>query len=494
MGQRVSSVSNAALPALAASAAVPRYDRERVTAGIVHIGVGGFHRAHQALYLDRLMEATGELSWGICGVGVLPGDRAMKAALDPQDGLYTVLERHGDGAQEVRVVGSIVELLLAVDDPEAVVERMASPSIRIVSLTITEGGYAVHPGQAPGAGSGETPWTAFGLICEALRRRRERDLPPFTVLSCDNLEANGRLTRDRLTAFATERDPDLGDWIAREVPFPSSMVDRITPATTDADRAELAERHGIEDRWPVVCEPFRQWVVEDAFSAGRPPFESVGVQVVEHVEPYELMKLRLLNGSHQALGYLGYLAGHRIVHEAAQDPLFREFLRGYMDHEATPTLAPVPGIDLDEYKRTLIERFSNAHLQDTLARLCAHASDRIPPFLIPVVRRQLETGGEIRRCATVIAGWARYAEGVDEDGKPIELVDALADRLGERARRQRAEPEAFLEDRELFGDLADDERVAAAFSAALTSLHERGALRTVEALTTDGSTQVRTAR
>lgn len=482
-------VRSEALPALAAVAAVPGYDRGRVTVGVVHVGVGGFHRAHQALYVDRMMEATGDLAWGICGVGVLPADRAMKEALHAQDCLYTLVEKGGDGSRRVRIVGAIVEYLFAPEEPGAVIERMAAESTRVVSLTITEGGYVIDP-RSPdldfGSRSGDAPRTAFGLIAEALRRRRERGLAPFTVMSCDNLQHNGDLTRERLVTFARLGDLGLGDWIEREARFPNSMVDRITPATTDVDRAELAARHGIEDRWPVVCEPYLQWVLERAFSAGsRPPLERAGVQVVDDVEPYELMKLRLLNSSHQLLGYLAYLAGHRFVHDAAQDPPFRELVRGYMDEEVTPTLAAVPGVDLDDYKRTLIERFSNPATRDTVARVCAYGSDRIPAFVLPVLRRQLETGGEIRRCAAIVAGWARYAEGVGEDGEPIDVVDSLAEPLMERARRQRSDPEAFLEDEALFGDLAEDSRFVSAYRATLDSLHRRGARATVESLVRD---------
>jgi mannitol 2-dehydrogenase len=266
------------------------------------------------------------------------------------------------------------------------------------------------------------------------------------------------------------------------VRFPNSMVDRITPVTTDHDRAEVRERFGIDDRWPVVCEPFTQWVLEDDFSLGRPPYEEAGVQVVRDVEPYELMKLRLLNAGHQALCYFAYLAGYRLVHEAAQDPLFRAFLRGYMDGEATPTLPPVPGVDLGEYKQTLIERFSNPEVRDTIARLCAESSDRIPKWLLPVVRRQLETGGPIEHSAAVVASWARYAEGVDEQGEPIEVADRLRESLMERARRQRQDPDAFIANRQVFGDLVDDRRFVAAYRSALRSLHERGARATLETI------------
>lgn len=456
------------------TASVPRpsYDRSRVRAGVVHFGVGGFHRAHQAMYHDRLMNEGKALDWGICGVGVMPADRAMKEALDAQGGLYTLVVKHADGTYEPRVIGSIVEYLFAPDDPEAVIEKLTDPATRIVSLTITEGGYGVDPGSP-----------AFGLITEGLRRRRERDVPPFTVMSCDNLQGNGDLSRRAFTAFARLRDGALGDWVEREVRFPNSMVDRITPVTTDEDRAEVRERFGVDDRWPVVCEPFTQWVLEDAFTLGRPPYEDAGVQVVEDVEPYELMKLRLLNASHQALCYFAYLDGYRLVHEAAQDPLYREFLRGYMDFEGTPTLAPVPGVDLESYKATLIERFSNPEVRDTIARLCAESSDRIPKWLLPVVRAQLASGGPVYRSAAVVASWARYAEGVDEQGEPIEVVDRLRGSLTAIAGRQRSgEPDAFIANRELFGDLVDEPRFADAYRSSLRSLHERGARATLESI------------
>src|SRR6266566_1518020 len=470
----------------------PAYDRSRVSSSVVHFGVGGFHRAHQAMYHDRLMNQGKALDWGICGVGVMAADQHMKEALDAQDGLYTLVLKHSDGTFEPRVIGSIVEYLFAPDDPEAVLDKMAAESTRVVSLTVTEGGYnldditgefnSANPQVLDDLRPGAAPRTTFGLVTEALRRRRERGLPAFTVMSCDNLQGNGHLAGRVFTAFARLRDPELGDWIEREVRFPNSMVDRITPVTTDADRALVSERFGIEDRWPVVCEPFTQWVLEDSFGAGRPPYEDAGVQVVDDVVPYELMKLRLLNASHQALGYFGHLCGYRLVHEAAQDPLFRKFLLGYMNEEATPTLAPVPGVDLDDYKDTLIERFSNPEVRDTIARLCAESSDRIPKWLLPVIRAQLASGGELKRSAAVVASWARYAEGVDEQGRPIEVVDRLKDSLMQIARRNREDPDAFIANRAVFGDLVDDKRFVREYRSALTSLHERGARATLESL------------
>lgn len=486
------SLSAATLASYAGRVPVPGYDRSKVSTGIVHVGVGGFHRAHQAMYIDTLMNQGGSRDWGICGVGVMPADRAMRDALAAQDGLYTVVQKHSDGTWEPRVIGSIVEFLLAPDDPEAVIEKMAAGATRIVSLTVTEGGYYINdttgefdadnPDVRHDASPDATPRTAFGLITDALRRRKERGLVPFTVMSCDNLSGNGDLTRRALTAFARLRDPGLADWIDAHVAFPNGMVDRITPGTTDADRAGLRERFGIEDRWPVVCEPFTQWVLQDAFVAGRPAYDRAGVQLVGDVEPYELMKLRLLNASHQAMAYFGYLAGYRLVHQAAQDELFRHFLWGYMDAEATPTLAPVPGVDLAGYKSTLIERFSNPQIRDTIARLCAQSSDRIPKWLLPVVRDQLAGEGEIRRSAAVVASWARYAEGVDEKGAPINVVDRMAPALAEYARRERDEPNAFISQELLFGDLAGNERFAGEYQSALASLHKRGARATLESL------------
>jgi mannitol 2-dehydrogenase len=469
----------------------PGYDRSAVRVGIVHLGVGGFHRAHQAMYVDRLLQQGGGGEWGICGVGVLPGDRRMAEVMAAQDCLYTLVVKHPDGRLEPRVIGSIVDYLFAPDDPDAVIEKMADPATRIVSLTVTEGGYNIHavtgefdaenPAVRADLTPGAVPATTFGLITEALARRRDRGLEPFAVVSCDNIEGNGHVAQRALVAFATLRSAELGGWIADQVRFPNSMVDRITPVTTDEDRTEVAGILGLEDGWPVVCEPFHQWVLEDSFSS-RPPLEDAGVQLVDDVAPYELMKLRLLNASHQALAYFGYLAGYRLVHEVCQQPLFADFLLAYMDQEATPTLEPVPGIDLDAYKHQLVERFSNGQVRDTVARLCAESSDRIPKWLLPVIRHNLAHGGQVDLAAAVVASWARYSEGVDESGQPIAVVDRLKDRLSDAARRQSEDPLAFVRDEELFGDLAADDRFTTAYLAALESLRTVGARRTVEAL------------
>lgn len=467
--------------------ALPTYRPETLTPGIVHIGVGAFHRSHQAMYLDRLLNTGQQPAWAICGVGLVPADQGVRDALAGQDHLYTLLTWPPDGPPEARVIGAITHYLYAPEDPERVLEQLAAPSTRIVSLTITEGGYNVsdatgefgadHPDVVQDLHGGAVPRTVFGVLTEALRRRRERGLGAFTVMSCDNIQGNGEVTRRALTSFARLKDPELADWIAREVACPNSMVDRITPVTTDATRQQLAERYGIEDAWPVVAESFTQWVLEDHFSLGRPPLEQVGVQLVPDVLPYELMKLRLLNAAHQAMGYLGLLAGYTQVHEVCQDDAFRRFLLGYMTDEATPTLRPVPGIDLAAYRQQLLARFASVAIQDTLARLVVDTSDRIPKFLLPVVREQLARGGEIRHAALVVAAWSCALE------RGLSVQDRRATQLRSAVQREAAQPGAFLAVREVFGDLGDDARFVSAYLAAREHLGRLGARGAVQALT-----------
>jgi mannitol 2-dehydrogenase len=450
----------------------PNYDRNEIGIGIVHFGVGGFHRAHQAMYVDRLLQMGLATQWGICGVGVLPADRTMADVMAAQDGLYTLVLENPDGSRDARVIGSIVDYRYAPDDPEAVIELLAAPSTRIISLTITEGGY-----NSAGGGDGVT---VFGLVADALARRREGGIASPTIVSCDNIEGNGDVARQAFTTYAERVHPGLGEWMSTHTRFPNSMVDRITPVTTPDVIALLENESGVQDQWPVAAEPFTSWVLEDDFSDGRPPFEEAGVLLVEDVTPYELMKLRLLNASHQSLCYFAYLAGYRLVHDAASDPLFAEFLREYMDSEATPTLRPVPGIDLPDYKRTLIERFANPGVNDTIARLCSASSDRIPKWLLPVIRANLAAGGQVRLSAATVASWARYAEGVDEQGEPIDVQDQLAGTLVPLARSQLQNPTAFIENTDVFGDLASQPRFVEAYLWALDSLHRDGARATLE--------------
>ena len=461
----------------------PSYDRDEIGVGIVHFGVGGFHRAHQAMYIDRLLEMGLATEWGICGVGVMPADRKMADVMAAQDGLYTLVLENPDGTRDARVIGSIVDYRYAPDDPESVIELLAAPSTRIISLTITEGGYNIE-----GLGGGGIAGTAgegvhvFGLVAEALARRRERGIPSPTIVSCDNIEGNGEVARHAFTTYAERQHAGLGEWMSTNTRFPNSMVDRITPVTTPDVIAVVRDEFGVDDQWPVAAEPFTSWVLEDDFSDGRPPLEEVDVLMVDDVTPYELMKLRLLNASHQSLCYFAYLAGYRLVHDAAGDPLFAEFLQAYMDSEATPTLKPVPGIDLPDYKRTLIERFANPGVRDTIVRLCFGSSDRIPKWLLPVIRENLRTGAPVRLSAATVASWARYAEGVDEQGEPIDVQDQLADTLVPLAKAQRDNPTAFIENTDVFGDLASESTFVEDYVWALDSLHRDGARATLETL------------
>ncbi|HWQ15428.1 MAG TPA: mannitol dehydrogenase family protein [Roseiflexaceae bacterium] len=483
-------LTQAALPAFAGRAAIPTYDRSRLAQAIVHIGVGGFHRAHQAVYLDDLATRGITLDWGERGVGILPADRRMAEALIPQDCLYTVVTRDATG-DTARVIGSMTGYLFAPDDRARALDLLADPATRIVSLTITEGGYNVdsltgrfdadHPVIQEDVRHPDTPGSVFGYLCAALDRRRRAGTPPFTVLSCDNLQGNGTIARIAVTSFARLRDDRLANWIEANVSFPNGMVDRITPQTTDADRTLVAETFGIADAWPVMCEPFRQWVIEDAFCNGRPPLEEVGVQIVPDVHPYETMKLRLLNASHQAMGYLGYLAGYRYIHDVMADRDFQAFIARLMAEEVAPLLPPVPGIDLAGYQRTLLARFANPKIRDQVARICTDGSDRMPKFLLPSLAEALEQGRPHRLLTLAVAGWIRYLRGVDEAGQAIDIADRLAGELRARAAEGMDDPRPLLNLRGVFGDLGRDEGFVAKLAAALRALDARGAKATLSA-------------
>jgi mannitol 2-dehydrogenase len=471
--------------------AQPRYRREDLRIGVVHIGVGNFHRAHQAMYLDRLLNAGEAADWAICGVGLLPFDAQVRDALRGQGMRYTLVERSPDGAAAARSIASVVEFLYAPDDPEAVFERLASPGTRIVTLTITEGGYNLADGGGFDADDpavrrdlepGAVPATVFGVVVEGLRRRRDRGIPPFTIVSCDNLPGNGLVARQSFTSYAGLVDPGLADWIGREVAFPSSMVDRITPVTTDETRRYVAQAYHVSDAWPVICEDFTAWVLEDRFTLGRPPYERAGVALVPDVAPYELMKLRLLNAGHQAIAYFGYLMGYRFAHEAIADPAIATLVRRYMADEAEPTLQPVPGIDLADYQRSVLARFSNRYVPDTLLRLGTDGSDRIAQFLLPVVRDRQDRGLTSPWSAAIAASWAAFARGRDADGAPINFTDRQRDLVDEAVRRQAASPAGFLTVTKLFGDLGEDAEFARLFTTVYRDIADHGARYALEAL------------
>jgi fructuronate reductase/mannitol 2-dehydrogenase len=467
------------LPTYAGQVSLPSYDRSALTPGVVHIGVGGFHRAHQALYFDDLATA-GETAWGVVGVGLRRPE--MGQVLRAQDGLFTVVERCPDG-QQARVVGSMVDYLYAPDDPDAVLTALADPRIKLVTLTITGGGYYIGEDEEFDASDDgvrydlahpRVPRTMVGFLVESLRRRRESGAGPFTVLSCDNLPDSGAAARTAVTSFAALRDPALADWITANVTFPSSMVDRITPETSPSTRDEIERLFQVPDRWPVVTEPFRQWVIEDDFCAGRPPLERVGVQFVADVAPYKLIKARLLNGGHSALGYLGSLRGHQTTDEAMADPIVRQVLETMLAQEVQPLLPVVPGVDLDDYRRTTLARFSNPAIGDSLARLARRGSVKMPSYLLPSLHEALAQRRPHGLLLLAVAGWFRYLQGTDLAGRPLSVEDPKAASLQALARAGGTDPRQLLGMRSIFGHLADSRTVVAELAALLRLLDESG--------------------
>jgi mannitol 2-dehydrogenase len=468
---------------------VPKYDRQKVGQSIMHVGVGGFHRAHQALYMDDLFHQGGDLQWGYCGVGLLKHDARIHDVMLSQDCLYTLVERSLEG-DKARVVGSIVRFLFAPDDPQKVIEQMASPQTLIVSLTITEGGYYIdqstghldqkHPDIQYDLAHPHEPRCSFGYLLEALDRRRTRGIPPFTLMSCDNIQSNGEVAKKVLVAFAELRDPVLSNWMAQNCSFPNSMVDRITPATTEEHRALVKEKFGIDDGWPVMTESFTQWVIEDHFPLGRPAWELVGAQMTTDVLPYEKMKLRLLNASHQALCYIGMLLGYQLVHETMQDQDIRKLVQKMMDDEVTPILSAVPGVDLAEYKKTLIERFGNPAIRDQLSRIGIYGSSGIPKFVLPSIEDQLKRGGSIRLLSFTVASWFRFLTGLDESGKEMPMLDPMAQTLRERAKAAGRDARQLLAMREVFGEgIASSPSFAKQVTDTLHSFYEQGARETL---------------
>ena len=442
--------------------AVPTYSRERLGSGVVHVGVGAFHRAHQAVYFDELAQRGISSEWGITGVGL--HSEEVRAALAPQNWLYTVIER-GAAAERIRVVGAMKNCLLARTDPETVFAVMARKETRLVTLTVTGGGYHVdpvtgqldrdHPDAGPTARS-RAPLTAAGYLVEALDRRRRDRIAPFTVLSCDNVPHNGSVARTAVTGLAALRDRRLARWIEHEVAFPDSVVDRITPATAPAARRSLAGAHGITDRWPVTTEAFTQWIVQSDFCNSRPPLEEVGVEFVADVAPYALAKKRLLNGAHCAMAFLGLLAGRDTTAEVMADPLLGGFVARLMDEEILPLVAAVPGLELREYARTIRGRFANPAMADRLTRLSARASAKMPAYLLPSLAEARAARRPTELLSLAVAGWLLA---LGHTGG-IAIDDPHAVRLRMLAVTGGDDPRPLLRERWLFGDLADDEALA----------------------------------
>jgi mannitol 2-dehydrogenase len=442
---------------------VPRYERAALVPRILHVGVGGFHRAHMALYTDEVAAAGS--GWGIRGVGLLSGDRRMADVLRAQDHLYTLIERDSDDSRP-RIVGSIVDYTLAAGDAGIFATRVADPDLAILSLTITEGGYALTGGNP-----------TIEAVVGALEARRANGAPPLTILSCDNLPGNGNVAREAIAKVAERRGPELARYIG-SCTFPNSMVDRITPQTEDTDRAWLRDEVGVDDGWPVVCESFRQWVLEDRFVAGRPPWEDARVLFTDRVHDWELYKLRMLNASHSCMAYLAALAGIVHVDEAVAMPVVRRYLEQLLATEAIPTLAEIPGHPPADYAETVLARFANTGVRDQIARLCIDGTAKFPSFLIPTVAMQIERGGPVACSALALAAWARYLATVPP---AVRAPDSRGERAAELAGRSLADPLAFLGLDEVFTPrLSTSERFRNAFAAAAADLAREGPLWAIE--------------
>ncbi|MEO8243018.1 MAG: mannitol dehydrogenase family protein [bacterium] len=464
--------------------ALPLYDRKTLTPGIVHIGLGNFHRAHMAVYLDDLFGMGLSHDWAILGAGVRAGDARMRDAMLGQDCLSTIIELDPSG-RRARRVGAMIGFIEVQPDNAALIAAMAQPEIRIVSLTVTEGGYFVDAATGlfdpkaadivADAGHPSRPGTAFGAILAALRLRKAAGIVPFTVMSCDNLPGNGHVTQNAVVGLARLQDPAFADWVAANVAFPNGMVDRITPATGPREKAMAAEFGLGDDPVPVTCEPFRQWVLEDNFPAGRPALEKVGVTFTDHVHEFETMKIRILNGGHAIIAYPGGLKGIEQVDKTMTDPTIRAFLDAVETREILPIVPPVPGQNLDDYKTLIIERFSNPEVMDQVRRLCLDGSNRQPKFIIPSIRDVLAAGGTAEGLILLSAMWCRYCAGTDETGAVIAPNDPAWDMLHKTALAARSDPSKWIGMQVIYGDLATNKGFADRFAEALGFVWANGA-------------------
>lgn len=475
-------LSLAALDGLPAAVARPAYARTDLAPGIIHFGVGNFHRAHLQVYLDRLMNAGRDRDFAIVGAGVTPYDVRMRDALMGQDLLTTVVEQSA-AASSARVTGVMTDFLPPMDG-KTITAALADPRIRIVSLTVTEGGYFVNPALgkfdpenpaiAADARSPENPKTVFGLILAGLKARRAAGVAPFTVMSCDNVPHNGNVCRDAVAGLAEAQEKGFAAWVRNTVAFPNAMVDRIATATSDRERQITRDDFGIDDAWPVFCEDFIQWVVEDSFPSGRPAFEEAGAEFVGDVTPWEMMKLRILNAGHAIIAYPSGLMDIHFVHEGMENPLVRAFLQKVERTEIIPIVPPVPGTDLDGYFQKVEERCLNPKIGDTIRRLCLDGSNRQPKFIIPSIADRLKQGLPVEGLALESALWARYCAGTTDSGKAIEPNDPNWDRLTETAAAAREDPAAWLAMRDIYGETAEAPAFRDAFSGWLRALWANG--------------------
>ena len=465
-------LSNATLPDLPDGVKRPEYDRSALTPGIVHIGLGNFHRGHQAWYLHRLMQQGLALDWAIIGAGVRPNDEAQRKRLAAQDYLTTLIELDPAG-RSAEVTGSMIGYVPVEEGNGSLIAQMADPAIRIVALTVTEGGYYIDPatkgfdaGHADiqhDAANPERPRTAFGAMIAALKQRREKGIGPFTGQSCDNLQGNGTILRQTVVSLARLSDPDLADWIDANCTFPNSMVDCIVPATGPKELA-LVKEFGIVDAAPVTHENYRQWVIEDDFCAGRPEWDKAGATFSDDVHAYEAMKIRILNGGHQVISNPGEILTVEFISGCMSHPLIGPFFRKVAGEEIVPQVEPVPGMTPQAYVELIDRRFSNPEIVDTVRRVAFDGSSRHTGFILPVLRDALEAGSPIEGLALTEALWARMCEGTREDGTAIEPNDPIWDKLTAAAKAAKDRPQSWLDQRDLYGDLGDNVRFSESFA------------------------------
>lgn len=476
------------LDALPSNVSTPNYQRASLSPGIVHIGVGNFHRAHQGVYLDKLFNLGEDHDWAMVGAGIKHFDADMRDKLQAQDWLTTVVESDAQSIS-ARVCAGMIDFIEI--DPQALISALVDPQIRIVSLTITEGGYFIdaksggflfdHPEIEHDIRLPDAPNSVFGILIKALAKRREAGAPPFTIMSCDNVPHNGKIAQQAVLSLARATSPELADWIAENVAFPNSMVDCITPATSEREKIKLREKFAIEDAAPVFCEPFRQWVLEDNFPQGRPALEKVGVEFVDDVAPYELMKLRILNGGHMALAFPAALMGVSFVHEAMLTPQISAYLRKLEVDDVIPSLPEVPGVNFYDYFALIEHRFSNPEIADTIARLCCDSSNRLPKFVLPTISANLHSGKSIAGLVLIIALWCRFCAASQDSSNNLNLQDELANELAVKALVAKNQPSTFLQIEQIFGDLASNAQFVDAFSTALNSIWEHGVSNTLQA-------------
>ncbi|MBG1232539.1 mannitol dehydrogenase family protein [Aestuariivirga litoralis] len=485
----MTNLSLANLPEIGKKMRIPTYKREGLKPGILHFGVGNFHRAHLAVYLDDLFNKGHDHDWALIGTGVMEFDEKLRQTLASQDFLTTVVEQDND-LSTAHITGPLIDFIPPANK-QAILEKLADPAIRIVSMTITEGGYFIdpatqkfdpkHPAIAKDAANPNDPATVFGFIVAGLKLRKAKGIPAFTVMSCDNVPHNGVVTKNAVVGLAKLSDSTFADWITANVAFPNGMVDRITPATGDRERKICAETFGVEDKWPIFCEEFKQWVVEDNFPLGRPAWEKVGAEFVKDVTPWEYMKIRILNGGHAVIAYISGLLDIHFVHDAMANPLVRDYLKKVTDDEIRPTVGPVPGTDLKDYQKLIERRFSNPKIADTVRRLCFDGSNRQPKFIVPPIADRLKAGKSINGLALESALWCRYCYGTSDSGKVIEANDPSWAALQPTAQKAKDNPQAWLDMADIYGEVGQHPEMKKLFAHYLNEVWKNGAEKTVKA-------------